>query len=135
MCLGPLTSVVTQVLAYWLLYTFDLFHYKTGAMVATRDDQEFEGKPGPQKAAGRLESKALESALTSTIRQASRLSQQVRELEFTLVLTPGSLLAGVEDQYDAHMTDMPPVSSKTHALLTSARLCVYRAAARWRGIA
>ena len=86
------------MLAYWLLYTFDMFHYKTGAMVATRDDQEFEGKAGPQVAAGRLESKALESALTSTIRQASRLSQQVRELlESILILAPGSLLASVED--------------------------------------
>ena len=77
-----------QMLAYWVLYKFDLFHYKSGAMVATRDDHEFEGKPGPELAAGRLESKALESALKSTSTQATRLSKQARRQSFIATALP-----------------------------------------------
>jgi hypothetical protein len=73
---GSPHSIALQMLAYYIMAKTDLFQFTSGAMVATRDDHKFEGKPGPELAAGRLESKALESALKSSSASAARLSAQ-----------------------------------------------------------
>jgi hypothetical protein len=51
-----------QVATYYLLDKFDIFHYASGQMVATRDTHTFTD-PAAALAAGRVETKALESAL------------------------------------------------------------------------
>jgi hypothetical protein len=42
---------MVQVATYWAMEKFDLFHFQSGAMVATRDHHNFEGE-GAKLAAG-----------------------------------------------------------------------------------
>lgn len=65
-----------KVGTYWLLEKYDIFHYSSGAMVATRDVKSFED-PAGKLAAGHIETKALSAALAdgaSTIARIARTS-------------------------------------------------------------
>ena len=69
---------LAQVLTYKAMEKFDLFHYHSGAMVATRDHHDFE-HPGGKLAAGHVETKALDAALHSGQANMESLARQSQQ--------------------------------------------------------
>lgn len=70
----PSAAAWLQVATYWLMARFDIFHYSSAAMVATRDATSF-SDPAAAHAAGYLETKALDAALQDGAGRIERLSR------------------------------------------------------------
>lgn len=59
---------------YWLMVKFDIFHYQTGMMVATRDNKCFD-HPGAKAAAAAIETKALDAAIADGMAEVEKIAR------------------------------------------------------------
>jgi hypothetical protein len=110
-----------QMLTFYLMDKFDIFHFKSGAMVATREHDDF-SKPSAAMATGVIETKALQAALASSASAAEELARRsgpgaaaarLERLSQAMMarksLTPVSMLSGGKAQRLEAMQDVDDI--------------------------